>query len=118
MYRFLRITSGRYQKGMKLYHVPLKKEIQINNVLTFMADERKNLDEAWPGDIIGIYNYGTIQIDNTFTQGERLQFIGIPNFSPELFRLVCLKEPFKKIITEGFDSMIRRRCYSAISAIQ
>ena len=93
---FLRIASGRYQKGMKLYHVHLKKEIQINNVLTFMADKRINSGEAWPGDIIGIHNHGTIQIGNTFTQGERFKFIGIPNFSSELFRLVRLKEPFKQ----------------------
>ena len=103
---FLRITSGRYQKGMKLYHVYLKKEIQINNVLTFMADKRKNSSEAWPGDIIGIHNHGTIHIGNTFTQGERLKFIGIPNFAPELFRLVRLKEPFKqKSLLKGLTQL-------------
>ncbi|WP_102156810.1 peptide chain release factor 3 [Coxiella endosymbiont of Rhipicephalus microplus] len=93
---FLRIASGQYQKGMRVYHVRLDKEIQINNALTFLAGKRQNTDEAWPGDIIGFHNHGTIQIGDTFTQGEKLKFSGIPNFAPELFRLVRLKDSFKK----------------------
>ena len=93
---FLRIASGQYQKGMKVHHVRLDKEIQINNALTFLAGRRENADKAWPGDIIGLYNHGTIQIGDTFTQGEKLKFIGIPNFAPELFRLVRLTDPLKQ----------------------
>ena len=93
---FLRIVSGQYQKGMKIYHVRLKKKVQINNALTFMAGKRENADRAWPGDIIGLHNHGTIQIGDTFTQGEDFKFTGIPNFAPELFRLVRLRDPFKQ----------------------
>ena len=93
---FLRIISGQYRKGMKIYHVRLKKEIQINNALTFMADKWGNPNEAWPGDIIGLHNYGAIQIGDTFTQGESLKFVDIPNFASELFRLVRLKDPLKQ----------------------
>ena len=103
---FLRIASGQYQKGMKAYHVRLKKEIQINNALTFMAGKRENAEEAWPGDIIGLHNHGTIQIGDTFTQGERFKFTGIPNFASELFRLVRLKNPLKqKALLKGLTQL-------------
>lgn len=93
---FMRIASGHYQKGMKLYQVRTKKSVQINNALTFMAGERENLEEAYSGDIIGLHNHGTIQIGDSFTQGEHLKFVGIPNFAPELFRHVRLKDPLKQ----------------------
>ncbi len=92
---FLRICSGHYQKGMKMRHVRIGKTVQINNALTFLAGERTQLDEAWAGDIIGLHNHGTIQIGDTFTQGEDLKFSGIPHFAPELFRRVRLKDPLK-----------------------
>lgn len=93
---FLRIASGQYSKGIKIYQVRTQKTMQLNNALTFMAGERESTEEAWPGDIIGIHNHGTIQIGDTFTQGENLKFIGIPNFAPELFRLVELKDPLRQ----------------------
>ena len=103
---FLRIASGQYQKRMKVYHVRLRKEIQINNALTFMAGKRENADKAWPGDIIGLHNHGTIQIGDTVTQGEDFKFTGIPNFAPELFRLVRLKDPLKqKALLKGLTQL-------------
>ena len=103
---FLRIASGQYRKGMKVYHVRLGKEIQINNALTFLAGRRENANEAWPGDVIGLYNHGTIQIGDTFTQGEKFKFSGIPNFAPELFRLVQLKDPLKqKALLKGLTQL-------------
>ena len=93
---FLRVCSGSYRKGMKMNHVRLGKTVQISNALTFQADERKHVEEAWPGDIIGLHNHGTIQIGDTFTEGEDLKYIGIPYFAPELFRRVVLKDPLKQ----------------------
>lgn len=93
---FLRVSSGQYRKPMKMRHVRIGKDILINSALTFMAGNRENADEAWPGDIIGLHNHGTIQIGDTFTEGENLKFTGIPNFAPELFRLVRLKDPLKQ----------------------
>ncbi len=93
---FLRIVSGEYCKGMKLKHLRLGKDVQINNAMTFMAGQRDNIDSAYAGDILGLHNHGTIQIGDTFTQGEVLKFSGIPNFAPELFRLVRLKDPLKQ----------------------
>jgi len=99
---FLRICSGKYQQGMKMRHVRIGKDIQISNALTFMAGERDRVIEAWPGDILGLHNHGTIQIGDTFTQGENLKFIGVPHFAPELFRAVRPKDPLKaKALQKG-----------------
>lgn len=99
---FLRICSGKYEKNMKMQHVRLGREIQINNALTFMAGDRERADEAWTGDIIGLHNHGTIQIGDTFTKGEALKFTGIPHFAPEMFRRVRLKDPLKsKALLKG-----------------
>ncbi len=93
---FMRVSSGQYKKNMKMRHIRINKDIQVNNALTFMAGARENADEAWAGDIIGLHNHGTIQIGDTFSVGEKLKFSGIPNFAPELFRLVRLKDPLKQ----------------------
>jgi len=92
---FLRICSGTYTKGMKMRHLRIGRDVQISNALTFMAGEREHIDAAFPGDIIGLHNHGTIQIGDTFTQGENLKFTGIPYFAPELFRAVRSKDPLK-----------------------
>ncbi len=99
---FLRVCSGSYKKGMKMRHVRLGKSIQISNAITFQADERRHVEEAWPGDIIGLHNHGTIQIGDTFSEGEELKYEGIPYFAPELFRLVVLKDPLRmKALQKG-----------------
>ncbi|WP_295541505.1 peptide chain release factor 3 [uncultured Thiohalocapsa sp.] len=92
---FLRVCSGSYKQGMKMRHARTAKTVQVANAITFQADERKRVDEAWPGDIIGLHNHGTIQIGDTFTEGEHLKYGGIPYFAPELFRRVVLKDPLK-----------------------
>jgi peptide chain release factor 3 len=103
---FLRIVSGRYVKGMKMYQVRLGKDVKVANAITFMASEREQVEEAWPGDIIGLHNHGTIQIGDTFTQGESFKFSGIPNFAPELFRRVRLRDPLKmKALQKGLDQL-------------
>lgn len=93
---FLRIVSGQYEKGMKLRHVRMGKDVVISDALTFMAGDREHVIEAFAGDIIGLHNHGTIQIGDTFTQGEIFKFTGIPNFAPELFRRIRLKDPLKQ----------------------
>lgn len=99
---FMRICSGKYQKGIKVKQIRTSKDIQLNQALTFMAGDRTHADEAYPGDIIGLHNHGSIQIGDTFSQGEELKFSGIPNFAPELFRLVRLRDPLKsKALLKG-----------------
>ncbi|HWP94842.1 MAG TPA: peptide chain release factor 3 [Gammaproteobacteria bacterium] len=92
---FLRVCSGRYTRGMTLRHVRTGRDFKIADALTFMAADRERIEEAWPGDIIGLHNHGTINIGDTFTQGEALRFTGIPSFAPELFRRAVLRDPLK-----------------------
>jgi len=99
---FMRITSGKFTKGKKLKHVRLKRDMAINNASSFMASKRDATEEAWAGDILGVHNHGTIQIGDTFTEGEELKFTGIPNFAPELFRRVRLRDPLRaKALQKG-----------------
>ncbi len=92
---FFRICSGKFTRGMKVFHHRIGREIVISNATIFMAQDRTNVEEAWPGDIIGIHNHGTIRIGDTFSEGEPLQFTGIPNFAPEHFRRVRVKNSLK-----------------------
>ncbi len=93
---FMRIVSGQYEKGMKMHQVRLGKDVRIADALTFLAGDREHVEEAFPGDIIGLHNHGTIQIGDTFTGGDNFKFTGIPNFAPELFRRIRLKDPLKQ----------------------
>lgn len=103
---FMRVCSGKYNKGMKLHQTRIGKDVTIANAVTFMAAEREQAEEAYPGDILGLHNHGTIQIGDTFTQGEDLQFTGIPYFAPELFRRVRLKDPMKnKALLKGLQQL-------------
>jgi peptide chain release factor 3 len=89
-----------------LHHVRLGKEVRIADALTFMAADRQQADTAWAGDIIGLHNHGTINIGDTFTEGERITFSGIPNFAPELFRRAVLKDPLRmKALQKGLDQL-------------
>lgn len=99
---FLRVCSGVYKPRIRVMQPRIDKTIQINSALTFMAGERDHVEEAYPGDIIGIHNHGGIQIGDTFCEKGPLKFLGIPNFAPELFKLVRLKDPLKlKALQKG-----------------
>ena len=103
---FLRLCSGKYTRGMRLFHVRLGKEVRVADALTFMASDRAAAEEAFAGDIIGLHNHGTINIGDTFTEGERLSFTGVPNFAPELFRRAVLKDPLKmKALQKGLSQL-------------
>ena len=103
---FMRICSGRYAPGMRFYQPRLDKEVRVADALTFMAGERSAVEEAYAGDIIGLHNHGTINIGDTFTEGETLLFTGIPNFAPEMFRRAVLKDPLKmKALAKGLGQL-------------
>ncbi len=103
---FFRICSGKFTRGMKIAHHRLGKEVTLANATIFMAQDRTNVEEAYPGDIIGIHNHGTIKIGDTFTDKEPLKFTGIPNFAPEHFRRILLKNPLKaKQLNKGLVQM-------------
>ncbi len=92
---FLRVCSGRFERGMKIKQISTGKLLAVNNAITFMAQDRTTMDEAYSGDIIGIPNHGTIKLGDTFSEGEALKFIGIPSFAPEYFRRARIKNPLK-----------------------
>jgi peptide chain release factor 3 len=103
---FLRICSGRYDAGMRLYHARLGREVRVGDAITFMAADRQHADQAYAGDIIGLHNHGTINIGDSFTQGESLHFTGIPDFAPELFRRAVLNDPLRlKALQKGLDQL-------------
>ncbi|MES0371463.1 MAG: peptide chain release factor 3 [Mariprofundaceae bacterium] len=93
---FFRICSGKFSKGMSVRHHRLGKDVKLANATVFMAQDRAHVDEAYAGDIIGIHNHGTIRIGDTFTTKEALKFTGVPNFAPEMFRRIRLKDPMKR----------------------
>jgi peptide chain release factor 3 len=103
---FMRICSGRFERGMKMKHLRLNREMSASSVVTFMAHDREIVEEAFAGDIIGIPNHGNIQIGDSFSEGEALQFTGIPFFAPELFRSVRIKNPLKiKQLQKGLQQL-------------
>ncbi len=103
---FLRLCSGKYTRGMRIRHVRLGKDVRAADALTFMAAERSAAEEAFAGDIIGLHNHGTINIGDSFTEGEHLIFTGVPNFAPELFRRAVLKDPLRmKALAKGLAQL-------------
>jgi peptide chain release factor 3 len=92
---FVRICSGRFERGMNLRVVRSDKDIRTNGVVSFLSQRRELLDIAYSGDIIGIPNHGTLQLGDTLTQGERLQFTGLPFFAPEIFQTVEIADPMR-----------------------
>jgi peptide chain release factor 3 len=92
---FVRLCSGRFERGMKMLHIRLGKTMAIHNPLLFMARDRELAEEAWAGDIIGIPNHGVLRIGDALTEGEDLRFTGIPSFAPELLRRVRPVDPMR-----------------------
>ena len=98
---FVRLCSGRLSKGMRLKQVRTGKQVPVNAPLFFFAKDRQVAEEAWPGDVVGIANHGTLRIGDTLTEGEMLNFRGVPSFAPEILRNIRLEDPMlaKKLRT-------------------
>ncbi|CDQ11973.1 peptide chain release factor RF-3 [Acidithiobacillus ferrivorans] len=116
---FLRVCSGHFQRGMKIKHLRLGRDIQVHNPITFLAQERELVEEAFAGDIIGLHNHGSIQIGDSFSQGEALQFTGIPYFAPDLFRRVRLRNPLKaKQLQKGLQQLAEEGATQVFKPLQ
>ncbi|HEX8605099.1 MAG TPA: peptide chain release factor 3 [Pseudoduganella sp.] len=103
---FLRVCSGRFERGMKVKHLRLGREVKVSSVVTFMASSREQVEEAYAGDIIGLPNHGNMQIGDSFSEGEQLQFTGIPYFAPDFFRQVRIRNPLKiKQLHKGLQQL-------------
>jgi len=92
---FVRVASGHFERGMRLKVVRSGKELRPNTVVSFLSQRRELLDEAFAGDIIGIPNHGVLQLGDTLTEGESLQFTGLPFFAPEIIRSVEVADPLR-----------------------
>lgn len=92
---FCRVCSGVFRRNEFYHHTRLNKKLRFANPTSFMANEKNVIDEAWPGDVVGLFDNGNFKIGDTLTEGERLHFKGIPRFSPEIFRQLVNKNPFK-----------------------
>jgi peptide chain release factor 3 len=104
---FVRVCSGRFERGSNYFHVRQEKSIRFSNATAFMAQDRETVDEAWPGDIVGIYDTGNLKIGDTLTQGEKLTYTGIPSFSPEIFKEVVNRDAMKtKQLEKGLAQLM------------
>ena len=92
---FVRIASGRFQRGMKLKNIRTGRVMSVQAPVFFLARERNLAEEAWPGDIIGIPNHGSLRIGDTLTESEAIRITGLPSFAPEILRRVKLDDPMK-----------------------
>lgn len=115
---FMRVCSGRFNRGMKLTHSRTGKPMSINAPIMFFAEDRDLAEEAWPGDIIGIPNHGTLRVGDTLSESEKVRFTGIPNFAPEILQRVRLEDPMKRkhlsnalesLAEEGVTQVFKRR---------
>src|ERR1700760_2166969 len=103
---FLRLASGEFRRNMKLKQSGTGKSIGVHNPILFFASERETVDQAWPGDIIGIPNHGTLRVGDTLSESGSVVFTGIPNFAPEILRRVRLSDPMKqKHLARALESL-------------
>ncbi len=103
---FMRICSGEFRRGMRVHHVRAGKELKLPDAITFMAADRQRTETAYAGDIIGLHNHGTINIGDSFSEGEEIRFTGIPNFAPEIFQRAVLKDPLRlKALQKGLAQL-------------
>ncbi|MEI6409554.1 MAG: peptide chain release factor 3 [Bacteroidota bacterium] len=104
---FLRICSGRFERNKNYRHIRLERDLRFPNPTMFMASKKTLLDEAYPGDVVGLYDSGNFKIGDTLTEGEILHFKGLPAFSPEMFRYVENADPLKqKQFAKGLDQLM------------
>ncbi len=92
---FLRVCSGKFERNKYFHHVRLDKDVRFSNPYSFMARQKDVIEEAYPGDVVGLFDTGNFKIGDTLTEGENFYFTGIPSFSPELFKEVVNKDPMK-----------------------
>lgn len=103
---FLRICSGKFERNTFYKHIRLDKKMKFSNPTSFMAQDKSIIDEAWPGDVIGLYDSGNFKIGDTLTEGTDFMFKGIPSFSPEMFRELQNKDPMKsKQLEKGIQQL-------------
>jgi peptide chain release factor 3 len=103
---FLRVCSGKFERNKYYTHVRLEKEFRFSNPYTFLARDKDVVQEAYPGEVVGLFDTGNFKIGDTLTEGEKFYFTGIPSFSPEIFKEVVNKDPLKtKQLEKGLKQL-------------
>jgi len=103
---FLRVCSGKFERDKYFHHVRLNKDLRFNNPYNFMARSKSIIDEAFPGDVVGLYDRSNFKIGDTLTEGESFTFRGIPSFSPEIFKELINKDPMRsKQLDKGIEQL-------------
>ncbi|NIV43156.1 MAG: peptide chain release factor 3 [Candidatus Dadabacteria bacterium] len=102
---FCRIVSGTFERNVYYHHTRINKKLRFSNPTSFMANDKNIVEQAFPGDVVGLYDTGNFKIGDTLTEGEVLQYKGIPSFSPEIFRQLINRDPFK---SKQLDKGIRQ----------
>ena len=116
---FMRIVSGRYTKGMSAYHSRLGKEVKLTKPTQFMASERTAIEDAWPGDVIGLFDPGQYRIGDTLSDGGKVEFQGVPRFSPEHFAIVRSKDPLRrKQMEKGLEQLAEEGTVQIFNQLQ
>jgi peptide chain release factor 3 len=129
---FLRVCSGKFERAHNYLHVRQEKDIRFSNATAFMAQDRETVDEAWPGDIVGLFDTGNLKIGDTLTEGEKLVYTGIPSFSPEIFKEVVnmdamktkqLEKGLQQLMEEGVAQLFtyelgKRKAVGTVGALQ
>ncbi len=104
---FVRLVSGRFMRNVNYHHVRQNRDMKFSSPTAFMANKKSVIDEAWPGDVVGLHDTGNFKIGDTLTEGEKLHFKGIPSFSPELFRYIENADPLKyKQLATGIEQLM------------
>lgn len=103
---FLRVCSGKFERSKFFHHVRLDKNVRFNNPYTFLAREKNVVDDAFPGDVVGLFDTGNFKIGDTITEGENIMYVGIPSFSPEIFKELVNNDPLKtKQLEKGINQL-------------
>ena len=102
---FLRVCSGQFERNKFYQNIRADKKLRFSNPYTFLASDKEIVDNAYPGDVVGLYDSGNFKIGDTLTEGEEMNFTGIPSFSPELFKELINKDPMK---SKQLDKGIRQ----------
>lgn len=116
---FMRVCSGEFKRGQKAVSMRLGRELRIHNPIFFVANSREILEEAYAGDIVGIHDNGTIEIGDSFSEGETLNFTGVPSFAPEIFRRVRLENPLRiKNLRKGLTQLAQEGAVQLFQPIE
>jgi peptide chain release factor 3 len=103
---FLRVCSGKFERNKFYHHVRLEKDVRFSNPYSFLARDKDVIEEAYPGDVVGLFDTGNFKIGDTLTEGEDYYYTGIPSFSPEIFKEVINKDPMKtKQLEKGLNQL-------------